>query len=705
MTRIIDLLRKCSAVLAIFFVVLLVACGPTVDKPKTPADAKKGAAKQTQLFTDLEAAKLLPTTATVALFVDDVQDLVSLSDRDAFIKDHPKLYTLAQLEVLRLYSRDLLDPQVLDELGVDVHGPAAFAGLDEELEVIALMAKIRDEALLQEKITEIVNTFGGQLEIRQEGDATLLKAFGFPGGLRGWYVFKEGWIIEVLTWQPDDVGDRYATSIAGLKPVDSLAANRAFADALEGARGRQSLDAAALEAYIGFATIAENAIADLDKSDRDTTYADSLRTQLNDARRRGDRGEIDRIEAQLRDNQAWEDGRKRRRAATRKFLREVLRPISGVVLRFERTGSRFEARGYATLALDASWFELLENSPELPTILAVGDTQPAILVSGNFDIATLVHTLEILISTESEEGLKEVRQITLDELGVDLDAELLPLLDGRIGLRVRFDPLKAPARFEESIDLTVTLGIKDEVGAAALIEKLLSQPILAILTQRDEAKGTWLIPVPMWKLIRIALHNNELLVTTEEGVLEHFLAGEQGAWISAKGSEGEFLSKQAGAAGLLLYDYSFVFAFMSAVTSSFGNGLYDPYPETPMSELSRLKKLEIDEQQKASDAAVKVLEEQRTAATIEMIDLLGFTALRGKEVPGGFELEGSFFFGNDTLGLADTVARLVDLGTTIDDLGSQISSTRSTFQQALTTLNDEFYRLRLQDWDNAQRMP
>jgi len=92
-------------------------------------------------------------------------------------------------------------------------------------------------------------------------------------------------------------------------------------------------------------------------------------------------------------------------------------------------------------------------------------------------------------------------------------------------------------------------------------------------------------------------------------------------------------------------------------------------------------------------------------ATIEMIDLLGFTALRGKEVPGGFELEGGFFFGNDTLGLADTVAALVDLGETIDDLGNQISATRSNFQQALTTFNDEFYRLRLQDWDNAQRMP
>ena len=124
-----------------------------------------------------------------------------------------------------------------------------------------------------------------------------------------------------------------------------------------------------------------------------------------------------------------------------------------------------------------------------------------------------------------------------------------------------------------------------------------------------------------------------------------------------------------------------------------------------MSELSRLKKLEIDEQQKSSDAAVKVLEEKRVAATVEMLDLLGFTALRGREVPGGFELEGGIFLGNDTLGLADTVAALVDLGETIDDLGNQISATRSNFQQALTTLNDEFYRLRLQDWDNAQRMP
>lgn len=661
-----------------------------------------------------EFAAYVPPTAPLVIEVASIEALVADIELERFATTYPDVYAHLVGVSTFFFGHDLAGVPQLQALGIDTSGPMGLALLDVgDQQVGVVYARAADAEAVSRAAMEQARLRGGstQVEPVEASGATILHLRTSSPLVRGWLVHRDGWVMAVLTPAADEVALAHVRSLASVEPRRALATAASFRGAVSKLDAKATQNPGAVRVFYNWGAVALAEAQAIDEELRQSDENDYSVQQLKEARARGDLRSVEYWEQVIRDRAQWAQELRARRVAERRFLSEILAPVSAVALQLETDGTRVAARGFISIPDEqALMARLLVNAPSAPRIAHAVTDAPAMMIHAHTDRATLVELVEALARLESANLPTEARQELSSRFGIDLDKDLLPVLTGELGGRLHF-ARDAEGRLRldsaSSIEFTVLLGVTSAAEGTALVEKVLGHPLAIAFTRRDGTASRWTVQVPYYRAVEVEVIDTAspaLVISTSKSAAQRIAAAATSTIDGAPAGLDALLA-QGDTAGLFVQDYTWFMALTSPspMVSYFGaRDAYDPYPGTPASPDTQAKKAELDALLEQQQREIDELEREQNSLTLELLSALGMQAVRLRVEPGGVALDGGFYLGAS---LADSVGKIGELVGALEASRAAVRKTMEDHWTQRATLDNEYHELRYQDWLNSQATP
>lgn len=457
-------------------VLLLTACGGPAKPPEPiapPAPAVRSALAR------LSALQRIPADA---FFVAAADDLAALQSKLGWVDFMAAVGPYAgeiTAEIVKEIGYDILDHSQLRRFGIDPTGEIGLVVMDPDASVAVVFIALSDPAVFKSKFGTL---FGGAhsakgsdaVETRSVGDTTILSLPGHGGPS---VLVRDSVALAVVG--SGATREEVTQKIIGLAPGASLADLPAFQSAIE------RLDYGSdIGFYVNTQPVTDGIVAEASGS----RHRPSSRTP---------------------------SPRQTKAAQKARTLVEGIGPLAaGVEFADGEVGLRV-----ALDASKASWVQrLLKTVTSPPAVVTASTTQPLSLLGLSIEPSQAWLLAKFLVAgTREERELATAETVIRAFVGSGVD-ELLAMLSGEVGSVVTVDLAGIehatretfPGRFGGSL----TIGVTNPQTVQALLDTLANHPLEGGRIQK--AAGQYLIAVPEWHAVRIALSGDQLVVSTSE---------------------------------------------------------------------------------------------------------------------------------------------------------------------------------------------
>ncbi len=451
---------------------LAIGCGSSQSEPAAPVAEPPATAAEAEPESFDSPFELIPADAYLVLTGDSLTDVAELVGWKALRQTEGLALAAAQVE--ETLGRDLLSVSVLAELGVATDEPVGLAIVPGERDAAMLLARLSSKQRFVDELETIAAQRGVELERGEVGPAELIAfppASSEPASafdVRTRFVIRGDHLLVV---EGAELADAVATG--------EVAASLARAPAFE--RAMDAVDASGqVFGYAAVRSILETALGGaFGPPPALATLLDSI-------------------------------------------------GFSGVGFSAAARGDRLEL-SLALPAREDAPPPLLRRGEGAPAIVRALDREPLALVSLNLDVDG---ALARISRAAGASALEQGKAFAGQAFGVDIDAEVLPLLSGELGLAwtgASSDLYRDDAPTDDSaldgFDIHATLGVRDTAAAAELLERLADSPLVDTLVEPREGGGVT-IPIPGWKPVHIDARAGTLAATTAPEVLKRLADGD-----------------------------------------------------------------------------------------------------------------------------------------------------------------------------------
>lgn len=622
-------------------------------------------------------------------------------ERDRLVKAFGPQYTSIRAVMVSTVGHDLLDPAAWADVGLDASGPLGLAMTDLVNPHVVLFATVSDRA----KLVGLVRKLAGnaQMEVIEEpyGSASILRPGGGDKG--GALVLRDRIVAVVLDTGEDSV--EVAKRLVTMDPNVSLAAQTDYRKATGGLR------AADLSVYFDLAGMVDQANAQSKRhaADPDSNWAQE---ELVKAQKEGagpERlAELERQAEEVRAN----DERWRRRAEGERALAELL--VSGVegvgfTATAKRGGPVFDGRMVA--GPDAFLRRLLvnrEGAAKLPLSL---NGAPLWCGSGRVDPAAAYELLEAIAAAEGEKYSAFLARAKA-ELGLDLEAELRPVLVGDAELCMTFEGKlgEKPLDRKTQLGLGATLRVSDAAKAKYLLAKMATSGSELGKLMKKRGEG-YAVEVPDWRTMYLQTAGDRIVVSSDPELAKRLSAGDPGSMPSEiRPSAARGAMDLPGTAASQAFDLSMGVLWtmvgrvsMSAPMMSAPGMTQEELEKVPLSAKTKKARKAMEKAQ----ARVDELEAKREAAQMKQVlaisDALGIVVAAVTEDDRGFTLTGGQFLRVASLGqmLEVVLGGVMNMsgGTTLDEADQEAMELA---WQRYSDAQQAFINARLEDAERFQ---
>jgi hypothetical protein len=494
----------------------LLACHPP--SSRLPIDELEKQSEQERTGEAHEQLEPLPVEAPTDLLPEDVPVLVEVGDTSAVLAHIRRLDKFPEFQSVHSQMSaelgvDLLDPEAWQQIGLDRHGPVGFAMLDIEAQGWLAYASLTDARAFGQFIERLADRNG---ERDTMSSAEVGHAFVYRLGEEASVILRENVAMFVFVDRPERVGRDYVATIATLDPREALSHSKKFAWAREQVEvaddGLVFVNASGLFAQI------EREIASND-SEYGTRYAQE---ELDRARSRGESAErIKELEQRVEEERVWQLERAARQTGERELARAVFGPIEAFVLAGELRDESISAHARMLIPGEGLLARMFVPMDVESPLLSAVDQPPLTVVDGRVDMQSFLQLVELLARTEGEE-LQDINAQGRDAMGVDLLADVIPLLTGTGGVMVtQMQELDVKHMYdgEKNFGLAAYVGVSDPERVRKLLDGLLRSKRVPELSRQARGDG-WVVAVPDWHDVVLTLVGDRLVASTDPKLAE-----------------------------------------------------------------------------------------------------------------------------------------------------------------------------------------
>ena len=498
-------------------VALLVALALTAGATAARAGACEGGRPA---LLDAPAVSYLPGDTVLAIATRDPAGLL-----ETFGWSRLRPYLAKASEELREETgHDLLDPASWTEIGLDVHGSWGFAWLSLEDETFAFWATVRDRDAVRRFLDGIARKERDRLTAETFGDALVLQP---PRDGNIAFVFRGDVVLFTVSNEGDAAGRAAALAVATTTADDSLARSTAFRGVTDDLGfGRD------VAGYVALRPIVYASLG-LIGGDGSREPFSSNRWELDRAVNDGaSPEEVRALRAAVEEERRWIEEIRRAQATQRALLDTLFEPLGGLAFGLEVREDSIAARLVTDLPRGSLLRRLLRPGDGTPAFVRALDEAPLYLNYARLDLDVVKDVAERMFRAaggDYEDFERRVRE----RLRIDLDQDVIATFTGEIGFAVTGHVTTGAARAMDVVQTMgggLSLGVRDADKARALASRFFEFPPIREIV-RPSGDG-WRFDVPGWKTIDVALVGDQLVVTTEPGIVERLRSGAAGGWLT-----------------------------------------------------------------------------------------------------------------------------------------------------------------------------
>lgn len=628
--------------------------------------------------------ELVPARARAMMMVRSPQRLAQAWARDRFVGRFPAQYERVVAEMKREIGVDLLDPAALVTVGVDPTAPVGVAMLNAHDEAFVLFGGSSDAQLMIDAFQRVT---GKPLATQSVGEARLVRVHDELT-----LVFRHRMFAIVFVDRAHRESPDYAKEVARIDPAQSLA----HSAAMERAHAGLPHDAD-FQALLDVSGIVHDELERARRSDQEALGDASRR--LAEARQRGATvEEINGLQQEIQRSQEFLASRRREQQIGELLLSRTFGAIEGIGLAVDASDRGLRGRIHLALAPDAIFRELFITSAQPPAAIAALGDAPQLVISSQVDVGLAID-LFAQAALASGTTYARVNDELRDELRLDFDRALRPLLDGQGTLVITSGPALDPKRspkLEEAFGGLLAVGVTDETKARALLDDVIGQWPELSFTPAPEIGG-WSLTRTEWPhTLYVGLVAGQLVMGSDLATLRRLRerqAGPAGTHLPDP-EAWERLSAGPGV-GRLAVHHRLPFHLMFSFLRAFDSFEFPQNPDDMLAaelpdddvfsiprsaatlrlEQARDRALEakLEVQRRSSDA--------RQVAAWNRADALGITAGVVRKLDTGLMIEGGHYVADGLGGYVEAILGLVESPRGEDEL-PELARARKRYDDA-----------------------
>lgn len=680
---------------------LTTACGKKEPVPEASADASapstppagaSGEAKPegSQHRRELEAAPETKTVAAPALpgpfataglyavpkgapfvAVGSIKKILDGLGYDALVAKYGALLGGMTQQMMQVTGKDFTQLAAWSEIGVDLASPSGVFMPELDKQALVVFVPLSDPAKLLAFVADITKKAELPLSSEKIGAATL-----FTAGERdrnAWLV-KDGFFYSVNVMRGNGAA-AIAKEIADRKEADSLVSSPELKAQLEGVVA----DEAGMFVQV-------RAIAEATAGARRDDLANSIAPLLEEAKKRGDAGEIARLEAAMKEEQAVIEKMNRRRAAEAELVTSIISTLSTATIGFDLSDDGLEAQVRLPVAPGGELVAFMRNASEPQLILKALGGAPLFLVSAQVEPQRFLALFEKMVAADGDaDDFAEAKAQMKKELGFDLEQDVIAQLTGEIGFALTGDvaTLMTAKDPRAAMGGTFVVGLKSEDGLKAIVSKLASLEGVSQFAKWDAATSTLSLSVPGMAPATLVFAGNRLIVSSDPETGARLAAGTSIAGTVANPKLKALLERK-DLAGLMLLKQSFIATWLYA---SFGGDGWEPPARPGEPAAMKAKRAELAKLKEEIATLRTQVEQARMKPALELFDKLGTFAEAVTVTPDGL---------SSTIGLYTNGAKVPDLVMGAVELGLNASNPPAeptADEKRLRELEDQRWKL------------
>jgi len=606
-------------------------------------------------------SQLMPPGTALLVTGTSMTRVAEVLGRDRLVAALGEEYTLLRSASVETLGHDLLDPMAWPELGLDPGGTVGVAVSGHDDPPIVLVATISDRRTLLDSLRSAAGKVEMELVEEAYGTASIL----WPKDISDDMVVVLRDRFMALVFAGDEGNLELARQMVTMAPDASLASRAEYRSATEG------LQAADMVAYIDVGGVFRRAYAKEPKYFMQDWVEEQANT-LEQARRRGaSSDEIAKLEQELAKAKAraepWRQQAELQRASTQ-FFASGIEGVA-VTVTVERSGPVFGGR--VVDGPDSAMRRLAVNRSGASALpMAMNGALLSCYLS-RLDPATTLGVLEEARAAVGQDPTW-IRTEIMDALGLDVEADLVPILGGDMDLclAVEGDP-SAGLDPGKRLHAGVTVQVTDPAAAKRVLAKIAASG--SRIGKRVKKRGEgYTVEYPPWGIVHVQVAGDLVVASTDPELAKRLAAGDPGSMSSkirapaamdAIGLPGAAIT---GVSDLSLYilrkAVTGPVADMPVIVPGFTS---EELEEIPLSAKSKKIKKGMEMAYAELEAINARRDDQQAKAIVRVFDGLGMFVLAMTEDERGFTMTGGQFLRAESLGhVLEVMIQSLDEGST-----------------------------------------
>ncbi len=461
---------------------------------------------------DSSALAHLPTDLALVIAVSSPMGLLEKAGFSALTHKFADLYEKGVAEVARTTGHNLLSPEGLSKVGLDLQEPAGFAILSIERESFVWFGMMKDPDAAKTALYDISGRMGVALSPRKAGDCLIVAEAGNDDtgfllcGKVLYFVFVDH--VEAMPHTGELI------RLSSVTPESSLATEPVFAKAMSRLTGG---DDAAL--FVSVQSLLKSALAEQQRSLERYTLSELERLDrvLAEAvESHASAEETSSIRERLDDQKRFARQRRAEMKRDRAISELAVGKVGSVAVGADIGDEGAVACGVVTFEHDPVWKGVLERG-EMSHWWKALDQRPLWMMDGKVSVAKAFSLVKLIVEASGEDW-GSLTSVTAGILGVPLALETLSSLEGTVGWAMTFELPADDSRnaSNETLGGAVVLKLSDSKKAVETVTKLLSTPLLSGMVTGGSKEG-WEIAVPDWRTVFVEVVGEWLVLSTDKG--------------------------------------------------------------------------------------------------------------------------------------------------------------------------------------------
>ena len=593
---------------------------------------------------DVPAIKFLPADTYVVGVVANPLDILMRAGWVKLTKKYGDIYEKGVAEVTQEIGYNLLSPEGLKEIGIATDKPMGFAWFSGKDESLALFGTLTNADKFKTAVYSIAGRAHEKLEPRMLGDALVLAP---RNDTEGCLILRGDTVIFSFSDRGDEKGLELATRISTMNEKDSLANDESFKKFATDLKFGK--DAAA---YVNFTAIMKEVTGMMtDRKSASENYAAKEVARLK--AEKADPATIKEWEQRAKEEEDWQKKYEKRRIAEQEMFAMLLDPMSTMALGAELGDTALKMKAYTALKPDSLYRRLSRNGEGSSPLAKALNGRPMYFAHAWLDVPAYMEVIEKVVATEGV-TLEEAYTIAKAAAGIDVKADVIPLLSGEFGFAVTANldaPMEEPEMFFKEVGGAVMLGVTDMEKTQTLLGRLSDLAFVAPLVKSNKELGGYTITIPEWREVYVVVEGGYLVASTDASLFARLKEGKDGDFIANANPALRTILLTEDNAAYWSMDMALFGMFFMGMSMKDWEGAEQAAAEEdiPFSEDYKKMKAEMKAAKAEAKKMRKEMKEKEHKLIMSIVSRIGATAAVGKFTEAGMVAYGGQFINDESL--------------------------------------------------------